>query len=180
MTSRAHSTPNSSLICPMDVFIAQQEHLKRIAVGMGLTPNYIDDCLQDVSVSVLKQAKPFETQQDCVRWIIRVMINRCLLEHRRRRGFQSKAAEIYKRQRKTLPMATADTVVAIEELEQVRLGLFTLDDPHLAPLLLRYFCDLDATEIGHVLELKPSTVRSRLREARLKLADELLKKGLEP
>ncbi len=64
--------------------------------------------------------------------------------------------------------------------DRVRLGLLTLDDSHLAPLLLRYFCDLDAAEIGMVLELKPSTVRSRLREARLKLADELLKKGLEP
>ena len=164
----------------MDVFWDQQEHLTRIAVGMGLTQNDIEDCLQDVSVIVLKQVKHFDTQQDCVRWIMRIMINRCLLEHRRRRGFLSKAAEIYRRQRKALPMSAAKAVMAIEELELVRLGLSSLNDAHLAPLLLRYFCDLDATEIGQMLELKPSTVRSRLREARLKLADGLLKKGIRP
>jgi len=164
----------------MDVFLAQQEHLKRIAVGMGLAQGDIDDCLQDVSVTVLTQVRHFETQQDCIRWIMRIMVNRCLLEHRRRRGFLSKAAEIYRRQRKAFPMSAANTVVAIEELELVRLGLSALGDAHLAPLLLRYFCDFDASKIGQVLELKPSTVRSRLREARLKLAGELLKKGMKP
>ena len=178
--AKAHTAQDSSPIRPMELFLARQEHFKRIAVGMGLTQNDSDDCLQDVSVIVLKQVKHFDTQQDCVRWIMRIVINRCLLEHRRRRSFLSKAAEIYRRQRKTLPRSAANTVMAIEELEQVRLGLRTLDDIHLAPLLLRYFCDCDATEIGQVLELKPSTVRSRLREARLKLANELLEKGITP
>lgn len=164
----------------MAIFLARQEQFKRIAVGMGLTQNDSDDCLQDVSVAVLKQVKHFDTPQDCVRWIMRIVINRCLLEHRRRRSFLSKAAEIYRRQRKALPRPAANKVMAIEELELVRLGLRTLDDIYLAPLLLRYYCDLDATEIGQVLELKPSTVRSRLREARLKLANELLEKGIRP
>jgi len=178
--AKAHPAQHSSPVRPMDMFLARQEQFKRIAVGMGLTQNDSDDCLQDVSVVVLKQVKHFDTQQDCVRWIMRIVINRCLLEHRRRRSFLSKAAEIYRRQRKALPRSAANTVMAIDELEQVRLGLRTLDDIHLAPLLLRYFCDFDATEIGQVLELKPSTVRSRLREARLKLANELLEKGITP
>ncbi len=176
----AHTAQHSSPARPMDVFLARQEHLRRIAAGMGLTPNDTDDCLQDVSVTVLKQVKYFDTQQDCVRWIMRVTINRCLLEHRLRRSFLSKAAEIYRRQRKALPRSAANTAMVIEELALVRQGLSSLGDTHLAPMLLRYFCDCDATEIGRVLELKPATVRSRLREARLKLADTLLKKGLTP
>jgi DNA-directed RNA polymerase specialized sigma24 family protein len=129
----------------MDVFLAQQDHLRRIAAGMGLTQNDSDDCLQDVSVTVLKQVKHFDTQQDCVRWIMRVTINRCLFEHRRKRSFLSKAAEIYRRQRKALPRSAANTAIVIEELDLVRQGLSTLDDTRLAPMLLRYFCGCDAT-----------------------------------
>lgn len=163
----------------MDVFLAQRDRLKRISAGLGLAGADIDDCLQDVSVTVLKQGKKrFETTKDCVRWLNRVTINRCLIEHRRRRSFLSKAAEIYRRWRKPPEASAENTAVANEEREQVRMGLQTLDDRLLKPLVLRYFCDLDATQIGEVLDQKPSTVRSRLRDARLELADELLKKGI--
>jgi DNA-directed RNA polymerase specialized sigma24 family protein len=37
---------------------------------------------------------------------------------------------------------------------------------------------MDSGEIGRVLDVKPTTVRSRLREARLKLAGQLAKKGI--
>ncbi|MFC1762544.1 RNA polymerase sigma factor [Planctomycetota bacterium] len=169
----------SSQIRPIDVFLAHRERFRRVAAGVGLGGADIEDCLQDVSVVALKQAKNLATQEDCLRWLTRVAVNRCLIEHRRRRGFLSKAAEIYRRQRKPQPVSAAHAAVAIEELERVRLGLQVLEDTHLAPLVLRYFSDMDATEIGQVLELKPSTVRSRLREARLKLAHELLKKGVK-
>jgi DNA-directed RNA polymerase specialized sigma24 family protein len=62
----------------------------------------------------------------------------------------------------------------------VRETLQKLDGSLLGPLVLRYFCDLNSTEIGQILELKQSTVRSRLREARLVLARQLMRRGVEP
>jgi DNA-directed RNA polymerase specialized sigma24 family protein len=55
-----------------------------------------------------------------------------------------------------------------------------LDPALLEPLVLRYFAGLDSTEIGSALGLNASTVRSRLREARLALAGRLMQRGVEP
>ena len=45
---------------------------------------------------------------------------------------------------------------------------------------MRYFCDLDSKAIGEIVEMNASTVRARLREARLLLAGKLVQRGIEP
>ncbi|MHC4260802.1 MAG: RNA polymerase sigma factor [Planctomycetota bacterium] len=49
-----------------------------------------------------------------------------------------------------------------------------------APLVLKYYCGLNASEIGKVLELKPGTVRKRLCDGRIVLAKALLQRGIRP
>ena len=71
-------------------------------------------------------------------------------------------------------------VIVSEELEIVRESLQNLDESLLGPVVLRYFCDLDSKEIGEILQQNPSTVRGRLRDARLILAKRLLERGIEP
>jgi DNA-directed RNA polymerase specialized sigma24 family protein len=65
-----------------------------------------------------------------------------------------------------------------EELEIVRQSLQKLDDSLLGPVILRYFCDFNSKEVAETLGLKSSTVRSRLRDARMKLAKQLLERGI--
>lgn len=164
---------------PVDVLLAQRERLRQIAAGMGLAGADIDDCLQDVSVKALENTDRFDSEGSCLCWLARVTINRSLTEHRRRRRFVKKASQILKRApRPTFPSA-ASRAAMTEEIENIRLGLRELDGTVLAPLVLTYFCGLDSAETGRVLDLKASTVRSRLREARLKLAGQLAKKGIE-
>ena len=67
-----------------------------------------------------------------------------------------------------------------EELDVVRRTLAELDPSLLLAVVLRYFCDMDSGEIAETLEWNASTVRSRLREARLILAGKLLQRGIEP
>jgi len=62
----------------------------------------------------------------------------------------------------------------------VRENLQKIDGALLAPVVLRYFCDLNSSQIGEILGLKASTVRSRLREARMILAKRLLERGVGP
>ena len=50
-----------------------------------------------------------------------------------------------------------------EEREMVRRALQTLDPQTRSILVLRYFAELDSTEIGKILELPAATVRGRLR-----------------
>ena len=58
----------------------------------------------------------------------------------------------------------------------MRENLQKIDGALLAPVVLRYFC----SQIGEILGLKASTVRSRLREARMILAKRLLERGVGP
>ena len=62
---------------------------------------------------------------------------------------------------------------------EVRAVLCEMGEQELAPMVLRYFCDMNATEIGEVLEIPPATVRTRLHAARLRLAERLIEKGLD-
>jgi RNA polymerase sigma factor (sigma-70 family) len=171
--------PESNL---MDVFSAEYGRLKRIIAGMGLSASDGEDVLQDVSIKALKQTRASESPEDGMRWLIKVTVNRCLMEHRRRRTFSRHAQEILKRRQqvKTAARATDEKVIIAEELEIVRECLQKLDDSMLAPMVLQYFCDLNSKEVGEILALSPSTVRSRLREARMILAKGLLERGVEP
>ncbi|GAI81191.1 unnamed protein product, partial [marine sediment metagenome] len=92
-----------------------------------------------------------------------------------------RACEILKRrsENKTASKRTDEKVIDAEELEIVRESLQELDDSLLGPMVLRYFCDLNSKEVGEILGLKPSTVRSRLREARMILAKRLLERGVK-
>jgi len=164
----------------MEVFSAERGRLKRIVAGMGLNASDGEDVLQDVSIQVLKQAGAFESRQNCVRWLIKVTVNRCLMEHRSRKTFHRQAREILRRRQETKGAAKAavEKAIVAEELEMVRESLREMDDSLLAPMVLQYFCDLNSTEVGQVLGLNPSTVRGRLREGRMILAKRLLERGV--
>ena len=171
----------------MDVFSAEIGRLKRIIAGMGLNASDGEDVLQDVSIRAIKQSRggsrtALLNREDQVRWLIKATVNRCLMEHRRRRTFRRHAGEILKRrlETKTTSKSAVEKVIVAEELEIVRESLKKMDESLLAPMILRYFCDMNSKEIGEILTLSPSTVRSRLREARMILAKGLLERGIEP
>lgn len=164
-----------------EIFIAELGRLKRIVAGMGLSASDAEDVLQDVSVQALKQTAEFRTASEAVHWLIKVTVNRCLAEHRRRKRFCRNASKILTRRAEANTGSTKpdDEVIAAEELEIVREALQKLDGTLLTPMVLRYFCDLNSKKVGEVLDLNPSTVRSRLREGRMTLARRLIEKGIE-
>lgn len=166
----------------VDVFLAELGRLKRIVAGFGLCVQDGEDVLQDVSIKALKHFEKYRNREDSIRWLIKVTVNRCLMEHRRRRSFRRRAREILRRrtESKTNSNRTDEKVIDAEELEIVRESLQELDNSLLGPMVLRYFCDLNSKEVGQILGLNPSTVRSRLREARTILAKRLLERGVEP
>ena len=164
----------------VDVFLAELGRLKRVVAGMGLNASDAEDVLQDVSVQALKWVGKHQTKEESIRWLIKVTVNRCLIEHRRRKTFRRRASEILKRRSETKTDSTAEKVIAAEELEIVRESLQELDNSLLTPMVLRYFCDLNSKEMGEILALSPSTVRSRLRAGRMILAKRLMERGVEP
>jgi RNA polymerase sigma-70 factor (ECF subfamily) len=171
--------PSSGLL---NVFLREQDRLRRIAAGMGMSRADADDVLQDVSIQVLKNADRFDREDVMTRWLITTTVNRCLTEHRRR--FRRRPSRILKRRPDMARSFTGDygpdRVGLCEELEIVQQTLAELDPSLLLAVVLRYFCDLKSQEIAEIMEWNPSTTRCRLREARLILAGKLLQRGIEP
>lgn len=163
----------------VDIFSVEIGRLKRIVAGMGLSAADGEDVLQNVAIQALRQSGKYRSREDSFRWLIKVTVNRCLMEHRRRRSFCRRAPEILKRRSETKTDSTVKNVIVAEELEMVRKSLQELDDSLLTPMVLRYFCDLNSRQVGRILALSPSTVRSRLREARMILAKRLIERGIE-
>jgi len=169
--------------CLMDVFLREHERLRRIAAGMGMDRTDADDVLQDVSIQVLRNTIRFEQETTMTRWLITTTVNRCMTEHRRR--FRHKASRILRRRPDMAEgfagdSSDPDRVGLSEELDVVRRTLAELDPSLLLAVVLRYFCDMKSQEIAETLEWNASTVRGRLREARMILAGKLLQRGIEP
>lgn len=166
------------------LFRHEQDRLKRIAAGMGLAGTDIDDVLQDVSLQVLQQADEFEREEVRAAWLIKTTVNHCLTEHRRR--FRRRASKVLSRRPDLEEAQTAGTPDTLsqtargEELEILRQTMAELDPSLLELLVLRYFGGLDSNEISRTLGLNASTVRCRLRDARMILAHKLMRRGVEP
>lgn len=155
--------------------------LERIAVGMGLGSDDGQDILQDIYVEILKRTPEFQEAEQVKRWLMRVTINRCILEFRRRKRRSGKLREIFQRwsARQTAQPGPEKNAIQAEEGRAVRRSLENLNELVRVPLVLKYFCGLNATEIGKVLELKPATVRKRLSDGRIALAKALLELGIK-
>lgn len=177
-----HKAGEQSAKSNLDIFLAELGHLKRIVAGFGLNASDGEDVLQDVSIQALKHSQQCRTTRERIQWLIKVTVNRCLIEHRRRRSFRRYTREILRRRAEIEANLNSPDkkVIAAEELDIVRLNMQKLDGSLLGPVVLRYFCDLNSKEVAQILGLNSSTVRSRLREARMILAERLLKQGIEP
>ena len=164
----------------VEIFMAQESKLKRIAGGMGLNAADSEDVLQNVSIKAIQNSSQFETKNNCVKWLVKVTVNECLAEHRRRKSFRKNANEILERKSQIQTNSSDKSAINAEELEIVRKSLKKLDEKLLGPIVLYYFCDMNSNEISEILEQNPSTIRGRLRDARMILAKTLLERGIEP
>lgn len=164
------------------VFIEQLEKLRRLVIGMGLGAEEGEDILQDVYLEAIRRPPKNCGIEEVGRWLMRVTINKCLLEFRQRRRHQKAAVEVLQKltEMKNAPLAPDKRAIHTEEIEAMRLCLSEMNESLQVPLVMKYFCELNSKEIGEILELKPGTVRKRLCKGRIILAETLLRKGIKP
>ncbi len=149
---------------------------------MGLRAEEGEDILQDVYLEAIRRPPKHRSAEKAGQWLIRVTINRCLLEFRRRGRYQRAAAEVLKQwtETKNAPLGPDKQAISSEEIEAMRQCLSEMNESLRVPLVMKYFCELNSNEIGEILELKPGTVRKRLCKGRIILAETLLRKGIKP
>ncbi|MCC6126321.1 MAG: RNA polymerase sigma factor [Pirellulales bacterium] len=154
--------------------------LSRLVRALGIGSASADDILQEVFLTAREKCPAALSPDDLRRWMIRVTVNRCRLEHRRsgrwRRAFEKLSHFFDRRQ---IPSA-AESLDRDEARRLVRQSLELLPAETRTLLVLRYFAELNSTEIGKIFDLPEATVRGRLSAARHKLAETLRRKGYRP
>jgi RNA polymerase sigma-70 factor (ECF subfamily) len=154
--------------------------LSRLVCALGIDPGRAQDVLQDVHVAAWQKCPAEADQADLRHWLLRVTVNRCNLEHRRRARWRTALDGLVRLWSRSEDAGDpAELVSQGEERQLVRRALERLAPELRSVLVLRYFAGFDSKEIGRILELPDATVRSRLRAARKRLAMELKRSGYE-
>lgn len=150
--------------------------LRRLAAALGVPRSEIEDVLQDVYLSAQKSV-PALDEEPCRRWLFRVAVNRCRLEHRRRKRWRTVWERLREVWAESIAASGLETAAKGEEQQALRRALRQLPPELRNPILLRYYCDLNSSEIGQVLDLPAATVRGQLSAARKRLAASLRAAG---
>jgi RNA polymerase sigma-70 factor (ECF subfamily) len=152
--------------------------LSRLACALGIAPGRAEDVLQEVYLVALGKPPPATDPEELRRWLFRVTINRCHLEHRRRNRWQRVLRGLTRLgKRAGGGDDPAEIASSRDERAMVRRALDRLEPRLRTVLVLRYFAELDSREIGKILQMPDSTVRTHLRTARGQLALELKRAG---
>jgi RNA polymerase sigma-70 factor (ECF subfamily) len=153
-----------------------EPRLRRLVVAMGVGHGDVDDLLQNVYLAARQSGAAPTDDEGRRRWLFRVAINRCRLEHRRKRRWQA-VWERIQRVWTEYAGGRIDTAAESEEQAALRLALQRLPPEQRNLIVLRYYCDLSSTDIGQILDLPAATVRGQLSVARRRLAEALREGG---
>lgn len=164
------------------IFMKEIERLKRLLIGMGISLHDGEDILQDVYLEAMRKPPKHGNPEENARWLMRVTVNKCTLKFRQRRQNQRVEKEFLQRstEQEKIQISPDCDVIANEEIQAMRRCLNEMDESLKVPLVMKYFCGLNASQISEILELKSGTVRKRLFQGRVILAEMLIKKGVKP
>lgn len=134
----------------------------RVAINCLRSRADAEDVTQEVFLKLLKEKKPFQSEEHVKAWLIRVAVNQCR-NVTRSKWWRSESFEEYAATLSFDNPAHSDLFYAVMDLpEKYRL-----------PIYLHYYEEYDTREVGALLHLPKNTVCSRLKRGR-----ELLKTKL--
>lgn len=121
----------------------------------------VADAIQDTILSCYEKLLTLEHNRYFKTWLIRILINKC--------------KDILQRKRLlTYTDSLPDTPIYQEDFEAAEWNqlLAPLDEKYRTILLLYYMEDFNTREISEILNMKESSVKTRLRRGREKIAQE--------
>lgn len=141
-------------------------------LAFSYTKNYLesDDIVQSVFIKLYKNFDRFEDDICIKKWLTRVTINEC------------KTLFLSAWKRKMFPITEKEENIAIDKEKQKDIGLidslFQLPKKYRIVLFLFYYEDYKIKEIAEILNIKESTIKTRLSRGRTLLKD-VLKGGIK-
>lgn len=127
-----------------------------------------EDAAEEAVYQLFKRAKPFESEEHCRAWLIRVTVNASLKILRRRKRYSNDTEELEKITAQFEYPEQSELFTAVSELEE----------KYKAVVLLYYYENMSAEEIAKTLKISVTAVTTRLDRARKQLKEKLERSGL--
>lgn len=127
-----------------------------------------EDAAEEAVYQLFKRTKPFESEEHCRAWLIRVTVNASLKILRRRKRYSENAAELEKITAQFEYPEQSELFIAVSELEE----------KYKAVILLYYYENMSAEEISKILKISVTAVTTRLDRARKQLKEKLERSGI--
>jgi RNA polymerase sigma-70 factor (ECF subfamily) len=143
------------------------------------------DAAQETFLRVYKSFGGFDPAQDFNGWLYRIAVNVCRDLARKRRGdLYSLEAEVESGAiaEPASPHDTESAAMLAQEQAILLRALATLPEKERAAIVLRDLEGLDTEEVARILGSSPTTVRSQISAARVKIKafrERLLKRGID-
>ncbi len=168
------------------IIVRRQRRVIALAWRMLGNPEDARDAAQETFLRVYKHLSRFDPAQDFSGWLYRITVNVCRDLARKRRSNQaSLEAEIEagKIAEPASPHNTEAATLLAQEQAILRRALATLSEKERAAIVLRDLEGLPTEEVARILGSSPTTVRSQISSARVKIKafrERLLKRGTVP
>lgn len=146
-------------------------------VAMGILGNAADaeDISHDAFIRAYENLRRYDLSRRFSTWLFAITANLCKNKLRRERFF----APLRHASRIAAASNPAEQVAKEELSTKVRESLNELSFKYRAPLVLRFYADLDYKEIAQALDLPEGTVKTRLHRGKLELKRILEQKGVK-
>lgn len=133
-------------------------------------PQEAEDAAQESFWRAYQALQRYDPQRSFVTWLLSIAAHYCIDQQRRRHATSIPIDETIE---EIIPDHAPDpetVAVTSEQDRQLRQLMATLNPQDRAVLVLRYWYDLSDAEIGQILSMSTSAVKSRLHRSRLQLA----------
>ena len=149
---------------------AQVEHIFRVAYRLTGNSHDAEDLAQDVCERALRRAPAFATEQDCRRWLLRVLFNR-FIDDTRHRDRSPLVAPVCASAAVAVALAAdPEELAARTDDELMLLRAWDRLEPVQQVLLMLRAEGHDLDEIVRITDIQKPAISSRLHRARSSLA----------
>jgi RNA polymerase sigma factor (sigma-70 family) len=147
-----------------------QERITRLVTRLLGSSDEVGDVVQEVFLSVLTNLDSFRGESRLSTWLTAIAVNQCRSHQRRRMLRMRNLWQLAKTLAAPPRRQPADSA---EVPREVRRAVGRLPARYREPIVLHYFEELPADEIGQVLGISANAVEVRLTRARRKLREML-------